>query len=240
MTQKKIGAKDHVGEVHGIFTLVEVSDNKDKYGHYIYKGVCNECGYVKYSHYGDFSGKSSKATICSHVELGGRYLTNVRWDNRRIGNIFRGMKERCYNPKERAYRWYGAKGIRVCDEWLDNPKLFEEWSMANGYSDSLTIDRIDEDKDYCPTNCRWVTPTNNSRYKSTTSLIEVDGEIHTGREWADKLGIGTNRINIYVQKYGIDNTIEFIRRRLAKPNIDLNGKRNFYDIYMSDNSVGVN
>ena len=70
---------------------------------------------------------------------------------------------------------YGGKGIRVCQEWLDNPELFEEWSLENGYEDNLTIDRIDSTKDYCPDNCRWVTLEDNAKYKSTTRVLDVDG-----------------------------------------------------------------
>ena len=50
------------------------------------------------------------------------------------------MKQRCYNPNEKSYKWYGAKGIKICDEWINSPKSFEEWSLQNGYNDNLTID----------------------------------------------------------------------------------------------------
>lgn len=240
MTQKKIGAKDHVGEVHGVFTLVEVSDEKDKYGHYIYKGVCNECGYIKYSHYGNFSGKLSKTTVCKHVELGGRHLIYLRWNNNRIGNIFRGMKARCYNENDKSYCNYGAKGIKICNEWLDNPKLFEEWSIANGYNDNLTIDRIDSSKDYCPSNCRWITVEENSKNKPTTNFITVNEQVHTGREWSKILGFSANRINKYILLYGEENVKTFIARRLANPKLEPKHKQSYYDLYMSDNSIGVN
>lgn len=225
--------KSHIGEVHGVFTIVGMLDKKDKYGHWIYKGVCNECGYVKYSHYGGFSGEKSKTTICRHVELGGRYLRNIHWENNRIKSIFHGMKSRCYNKEDKNYRWYGAKGIKICDEWLDNPKAFEEWAMNHGYSDNLTIDRKDENKNYCPENCTWVTLENNSKYKSTTSLVEVNGEIHTGREWSEKLGFGVNVINTYIRKYGEENTKEFIRRYLNSPGYKPKRNQSYYDLYMN-------
>ena len=99
------------------------------------------------------------------------------------------MKARCYDKSNKSYRWYGAKGVKVCDDWMRNPELFESWSLTNGYDDGLTIDRIDWDGDYSPDNCRWVTLAYNSKYKSTTSLIDVDGTIHTGKDWAKTLGL---------------------------------------------------
>ena len=143
------------------------------------------------------------------------------------------MKSRCYNKEDKNYRWYGAKGIKICDEWLDNPKAFEEWAMNHGYSDNLTIDRKDENKNYCPENCTWVTLENNSKYKSTTSLVEVDGEIHTGREWSEKLGLGINVINTYIRKYGEKNTKEFIRCYLNNPGCKPKNAQSYYDLYIN-------
>lgn len=65
------------------------------------------------------------------------------------------MRQRCENPNHTAARWYHDRGIRVCEEWKDFDR-FREWSMANGYTESLTIDRIDPDKNYEPSNCRWI------------------------------------------------------------------------------------
>jgi hypothetical protein len=75
------------------------------------------------------------------------------------------MKHRCGNPKAVNYKFYGGRGIAVCDEWRNNFKTFFDWSMSHGYSEKLTIDRIDTDGNYEPSNCRWLTmkEQNNNR-----------------------------------------------------------------------------
>ena len=229
---KSFDPRSRIGETHGIFTIVDMLDTKDKYGHYIYKGVCTQCGYVRFSHYGNFSGKRSATTVCKHIGTNGEYIQLTHWDNKRLHKIFGGMKDRCYNPNDKSYKWYGEKGIKICDEWMKNPKLFESWALNNGYTDSLTIDRIDENKNYCPENCRWISGVDNARYKSTSSLIEVNGEVRTGREWSQTLGIGKNVINTYVKQYGLTNTIEFIRRYIENPTLKPKRGQSYYNLYM--------
>lgn len=91
----------------------------------------------------------------------------------RLYSIYIGVKTRCCSPSCSAYPEYGAKGIRICDEWLNSYAVFREWALTNGYSDDLTIDRIDPRGHYEPSNCRWasyfVQNTNKSRMKRNTS-----------------------------------------------------------------------
>jgi len=75
------------------------------------------------------------------------------------------MKTRCYNLKDKHYKDYGGRGIKVCEEWLNDSRKFIKWSLENGYKKELQIDRIDNNGNYSPDNCRWVTPKENSRNK---------------------------------------------------------------------------
>lgn len=85
----------------------------------------------------------------------------------RLYNIWVHMRNRCNNPNRAAYKWYGGKGVKVCEAWNDYEN-FKEWAISNGYSDDMTIDRIDPDKDYCPENCRWLSRSDNSKARQGT------------------------------------------------------------------------
>lgn len=84
-------------------------------------------------------------------------------------NSWQNMKARCLRKSNPKYFRYGGRGIKICDEWLDI-KNFAEWSIKNGWEEGYTIDRIDNNGDYCPSNCRWVSVCENSRKKSTTKI----------------------------------------------------------------------
>lgn len=102
----------------------------------------------------------------------------------RLYNIFMHMKRRCYNPKMQNYKWYGAKGIKVCEEWKNDFIAFHKWAMSNGYNDSLSIERKDTNKDYCPKNCCWIPMKQQNRNKITTIKIIIFGEEKIAADWA--------------------------------------------------------
>ena len=119
----------------------------------------------------------------------------------RLYSIWSNMKDRCTNPKHHAYMSYGGRGIKVCNEWINDFATFEDWALSHGYNDGLTIDRIDVDGDYCPTNCRWATRKEQANNKTNNRIIVVNGESKTLSEWSAISGVSTGtiwaRINIY-------------------------------------------
>lgn len=102
-----------------------------------------------------------------------------------LANVYHNMKSRCDNPNSNIYKWYGARGIKVCPEWA-RFDAFAKWAMANGYNENLTIDRIDNDGDYCPENCRWSTLRDNCNNRHNNHRIVHDNETRTMQQWADQ------------------------------------------------------
>ena len=115
----------------------------------------------------------------------------------RIYRTYVHMKERCTKSGLKKGYLYYEKGIRVCEEWLGNNGFenFYAWAMANGYDDTLTLDRIDSNKDYCPENCRWVDYKVQNNNTSRNRYLTYCGETHTMAEWSDITGIPYNTLN---------------------------------------------
>lgn len=109
--------------------------------------------------------------------------------------VLSGMQQRCYNQKMHSFAGYGGRGVRVSREWYDDElkvrrlENFMKWALSNGYRRGLQIDRIDNNGDYAPDNCRWVTPKENGRNRRTNVCLTYNGETLCLAEWAEKLKI---------------------------------------------------
>lgn len=125
---------------------------------------------------------------CLQKETNIRIRTTHGMSNTRIYNIWKGMKERCSTPSTSCYKYYGGRGIKVCDEWQEF-EPFCEWAMMHGYRDDLTIDRLDVNGDYGPDNCRWATIEEQVLNTRRNHYITHNGETKTLKEWAKILGI---------------------------------------------------
>lgn len=119
-----------------------------------------------------------------------------------LHHVLQGMKNRCYNKENNRYHRYGERGITVCDEWLNNPDTFCEWAIANGYKKGLSIDRINNDGNYEPNNCRWVTPKEQNTNQSTNINITYNGITQTLSQWACQLGIKKTTLHNRIKYYG--------------------------------------
>lgn len=118
----------------------------------------------------------------------------------RLNNIYHAIKTRCYNPNFKNYKYYGGRGIKVCDEWASSFENFKNWAITHGYADNLTIDRIDNNKGYSPLNCRWITLKKQSRNKRNNHLVTYQGKTQPLIMWCEELGLSYSIVNDRINK----------------------------------------
>ena len=109
------------------------------------------------------------------------------------------IKDRCYNPNNKSYARYGGRGIKMCDEWLNSYQAFEDWCLSHGFKKELSIDRIDNDGDYAPDNCRFVTLKENNQKRGTTLWFTINGETKNLQQWCDYYNINRGTVNTRLQ-----------------------------------------
>lgn len=139
----------------------------------------------------------------------------------RLYRIWCGMKSRCYYKNHIEYINYGGRGIRVCQDWESSFESFFSWAMVNGYSDNLTIDRIDNDGDYCPTNCRWSTYREQENNRRGLRLLTYKGETKTLSEWAKEFNMSPQILHYRISeaKWDIEKALH-TEVKNAKPHRD--------------------
>lgn len=176
-TKAKYNDESWLGKKFGSLTVVGF-EHKDTY----WKWVCKcDCGKEKSYLPQKLRNGTTKTCGCGKVERCKEYTTKYRTKHggrhERLYYIWRGMKERCHNPQNKDYESYGAKGVRVCEEWLNDFASFREWAVKNGYGNHLTIDRVNPCGNYEPMNCRWLTLSLQNRNKRNTIKIELNGKV---------------------------------------------------------------
>lgn len=150
--------------------------------------------------------------------------------NKRLRQIYADMKTRCYNTKSKHYKWYGARGIKVCSEWLNSETVpsisrgrpctkgwlaFKEWALKNGYSDKLTLDRIDVNKSYSPDNCHWVTMREQANNKTRGCYrITYKGQTKNLLEWSKIFNIPYS--SLWIRIVHGDKLEDVLRERTHK------------------------
>lgn len=123
---------------------------------------------------------------------------------RKTYNSWRGMKERCSNPKNSHWHIYGAKNIRVCESWLSFDCFLKDMGFR---PDGMTLDRIDGNLNYEPGNCRWATPKQQSRNTDRNIWIEWDGRRQTIKDWSAELGLFKDGLKYRIARWGIERAM---------------------------------
>lgn len=189
---------DLTGQRFGRLTVICRADTKSKDVKWLCKCDCgNEC--ITKGIYLRTGDTKSCGCIAKQLLVNRNYKHGKR--HTRLYNIWRDIIRRCESATRYAHEYYHDKGITICEEWRNDFLAFYNWAMNNGYSDDLTIDRIDTDKNYEPNNCRWVTMKVQGNNKSNNFHISYNGETHTLSEWADITGIKRLTIRARIMNY---------------------------------------
>lgn len=187
-----------LGRKFGRLTVISRASN-NKHGKARWLCQC-ECGKRKAILANSLLSGKTKSCGCYRKEVAPHNnLPKHGMSGTRLWTIWCGMKSRCYYPKNIAFKNYGDRGIRVCPEWVDNFLAFHEWALKNGYADNLTIDRINCDGNYEPSNCKWSTYEEQENNRRDTVYLTIQGQTLPVSEWAKKSGISAatlrNRIS---------------------------------------------
>ena len=206
-----------IGRRFGRLLVVE-NLNINSHGSKLHRCIC-DCGKTKDVPISYL--KSGHTTSCGCLVK--EMHTTHSLSKSRLYNIHQGMIARCFRENHFAYRDYGGRGITVCDKWKNDFMSFYEWAIENGYCEDLTIDRIDVNGNYEPSNCRWVTKAEQSRNSRKNVYFTYNGITKTTSEWARELHIPITTLNRRIkQNRPLEEIIskERLKRKYGKAESD--------------------
>lgn len=186
-----------------LFVLEREGTNSDNRATWICLCDCGEKTVVTGKH---LRNGDTKICGCLDIDKKKERMTKHGRAKTRLYNIYSDIKKRCYNSNFKFYQYYGGRGIKVCNEWFGENGFinFYNWAMNNGYSDDLSIDRIDVNGNYEPSNCRWATMKEQNNNKINSHFVTINGITKTIGEWADISGLSFSVIRSRVIK-GLEN-----------------------------------
>lgn len=165
-----------------------------------------DCGDVKELSCNVLTCGKTKSCGCLQKDIAKKNKTKHNGKYTRLYNTWLNIKRRCYNPSSKAFPYYGAKGIKMYDKWIHDFSAFKDWAYKNGYNDTLTIDRINNDGDYEPNNCRWATLKQQANNKKNVLKYKYNNKYFTISELSDK--------------FNISHSVLYYRLKIAKWNIE--------------------
>lgn len=183
--------KNLCGQKFGRLTVVSRGDNHilpSGQSQTMWNCVC-DCGNTTKVNTGNL--KSGRIVSCGCYNQEIKSTRNHKthgYGGTRLYNTWNKMKARCSLKSNPSYHRYGGRGIKVCKEWEDSFENFKNWALQSGYNDTLTIDRIDVNGDYEPTNCRWATIKVQENNRTDNIVVEYEGKSQTLAEWAEEYG----------------------------------------------------
>ena len=176
------------GQKFNRLLVLERTCSKDKRGSAYWRCLC-DCGNIIEARGTHLRSGGVQSCGCLVKDTAHNLNLTHGDTNRRLFKIWTQMRNRCNNPNNYHYFLYGGRGITVCDEWEQDYNSFKTWSLEHGYDETLTIDRINNNGNYCPENCRWVSYKEQGNNRRTNKCLSYNNETHTLTEWAAITGI---------------------------------------------------
>lgn len=207
--------RDLKGQKFGHLTVIEQA-GRNKHRSILWRCIC-DCGNEKIYPSGKLISGRATNCGCKTTEIKSMKASKhgiTAGVKPRTFTIWNGMKARCLNPKSISYKNYGGRGITICDEWMKFEN-FHKWAISSGYKDGYEIDRIDNDGNYCPENCHWVTVSENRKKTRNTHYITVDGTTKCVSEWCKLLHVSKSAA-YKILKNGDNDFSSFCKERLSE------------------------
>lgn len=199
---------DLTGKKFGKLTVIGLDESRQTRKTY---WICQcECGGIKSARSDSLLCGAIKSCGCMKKEQDKLNLTanhSHKQSGTRLYKIWQGMKKRCNDKNTACYDRYGGRGIKVCEEWNNSFEPFFEWAMNNGYSEELAIDRIDNNGNYEPNNCKWSTNQEQCNNRRSNIKITIGNATKTLTEWCNIFEVDYNTVFSRYQRYP-DQTIE--------------------------------
>lgn len=215
--------KDLTGMRFGKLTVLEYTNKRNLNRNILWRCLC-DCGneiYVATSCLNSGHTKSCGCEKNNFVEMGkiGGKFGKHHLSRTRLYKCYNHMINRCHNSSNIQYKDYGGRGIKVCEEWKNDFISFYNWAMDNGYNDTLTIDRIDVNGNYEPSNCRWVNMQKQNNNRRNNHIIIYNGERKTLEEWSRILPINISSAELryrIMNNWSIEKAFKTPVRRFDK------------------------
>ena len=186
---------NRVGERYGMLVVESFAGNGK------WKCIC-DCGNEVIVRSGNLTYGNTKSCGCLNDYKRHNSCITHGDSYSRLYKIYHCMKDRCYLHSHKEFYRYGGRGIVVCDEWKDSYQRFKDWAMASGYSEDLTLDRVDNDGPYAPWNCKWSTRQEQNNNRSDTKYISYTGECKSLANWCRELNLNYRTVWARLFKYG--------------------------------------
>ena len=209
--------EDLTGRKFGRLTVLREADGRSKRGYILWECECScdnrtiivvpserlRSGHTK------SCGCLQRDTVVAKNVAGAKYPAYDRQS--RLYRIWKAIFARTTYESQPGYKNYGGRGISICDEWKNDFYAFKNWALSHGYEDSLSIDRIDVNGDYTPSNCKWSTRKEQNNNQRSNILLTYNDETHTAAQWAEILGITKDCIYKRIQRgRGIESILKEI------------------------------